>query len=479
MIRNFFFTGLLCAIFAANLNFAVCQTPAPPETITLKAAPLYIVDSLDARVESKNATTIKIDAKVWSSFKVNEVAPQGKAVKKGDTLISFESKDIAARLQEMKYDFDLAKLDLDAAKADLDFLAEVGPIEKDLMERAWKNTQDDIKYYFDVQKPLAEKQAQRSFESSKYQVEYAQDELDQLQKMYNADQLTEESEKIVLKRAERSLDQTKFFSELSDIGTRRQLEVELPRTIKEKETGLEKGRLEYAKKSLELPRTIQKKELDYAKLKFAFEKKERDYNDLIRDAEFMKLAAPADGVVYHGQARRGTWTKGATTTSRMIEIGDAIAVGAPVITLVDLKNLQLRCDFDQKQKRNLQKGTQVIATFDDRPSERVEGTILEIGQFPLDDGKFDGVIQLASLPEGIVPGMTCKIKVVSYKNDKALLVPKTAVFSDDGGLSQYVYVWVGEKAAKRPIVALRESGDQLEVMQGLAEGDKVLKAKPQ
>jgi multidrug efflux pump subunit AcrA (membrane-fusion protein) len=257
------------------------------------------------------------------------------------------------------------------------------------------------------------------------------------------------------------------------------VEVEIPRTATDRENALERGQLEFQKKSIELPRNLKKKELEYAKLKFAFEKKERDYAELIADALYMNLTAPITGTVYHGHSRRGFLKKGATTTNRLIEIGDVVAVGLPVITLVDIKNLQLRCDFDQRQRSNLKVGTKVLVSFDDRPEERIEGAIAEIGQFPLDDGKFDGLIQLPQFPTGIVPGMSCKVKVVTYKNDQAIMVPKASVYSDDGGLSQYVYVLAGERPQKRPVVALRELGDQVEVTQGLAAGDKILKKKPE
>lgn len=467
-------TSFICGTFILN---AVGQTA--PETITLKQTPFYLVDTLEARVESKSETSVKVDAKKWAQFKVAEVVPQGTIVQPGDRLITFENNELTSRLQEAKYELDLARMDLDAAEAEIEFMSKTYPIDEQLMKRAWEYAQEDAKYYIETQRPMAESQAKRQLENSEYQVENAQEELDQLRKMYKADHLTEESEQIVLKRAERALEQSQFYLDMTKINTARQLEVDIPRVAKERENALERGQLEFEKKSIELPRMVRKKQLEYAKLKFAFEKKERDYAELIADAEFMQLTAPVAGTVYHGHARRGAWRKGATPVNRLIDSGDMIAVGLPVITVVDTKNMQLRCDFDQRQRSNLKVGTKVMVAFDDRPEERIEGAIVEIGQFPLDDGKFDGLIQLPSFPVGIVPGLTCKVKVVTYKNDQAILVPKASVFSDDGGLSQYVYILDGENPLKRPVVALREQGDQVEVTQGLAAGDKILKKKPE
>ncbi len=482
MRHPIFFSWALALLVIGGSQSLFAQKDAAKdvtETVTAKTAPFIVVETIDARVESKNTSVVKLDAKTWAAFKVDSVAEQGKQVNEGDTIVSFQSEDIMAKLQELKYEFDLAKIGLDEAKADLDFLVKTQPIDQDLAERAWQQTQDDTRYYFETQKPLAEKQAHRSLENSQYQLEYAQEEMDQLQKMYDSDDLTEESEKIVLKRAERSLDQSQFYLETSELSTKRQLEVEIPRSAKEKETALERGKLEHQKKAMEFPRALERKQLEYAKLAFAFEKKEREYQELMHDVELMNLKAPSSGFVYHGQARRGVWSKGGTTTSRVIESGDAVAAGSNVITIVDMKQLQLRCDIDQKLKLSLQPGSSCIAIFDSQPDKKIDASVVEVGQFPLDDGKFDCQIKLAEMPANIVPGMTCKVKLVSYKNEKATMIPKTSVFSDDGGLTQYVYVLEGEKPVRRIVVALRENGDQLEVTDGLKGGDKVLKSKPE
>ncbi len=475
-----------CRLPAALLSLTIAMSFAltapgqnPPETITVKATPFYLVDNVEARVESKSETAVKIAAEKWTQFRVESVVAQGTSVKPGDQLIAFDATDIGARLKEAKFELDSLKMDLDAAAVELEFLTKLVPIDEKLNQRMWEQTQQDAKYFFEIQKPMSEREVDWQRRSSEYYVENAQEELDQLKKMYDADHLTEESEKIVLKRAERSLEQAQFYLEQNRIETARQLEVEIPRSVRDRENALERGRLEFEKKSIELPRSLQKKELEYAKLKFAFERKQREHDELLADSQYMKLTAPVAGTVYHGQIQRGILRKGATPSNRLIEPGDDLAVKLPVLTLVDTKNLQLRCDLDQKQRASLKPGATVLVSFDDRPEQRFEGSLTEVGQFPLDDGKFDGIIQVPQFPADIIPGMTCRVKVVTYKNDQAIMVPKSAVFTDDGGLSQYVYIMIGETPQKRPIVALREHGEQLEVTQGLAAGDKILKSKPE
>jgi hypothetical protein len=173
------------------------------------------------------------------------------------------------------------------------------------------------------------------------------------------------------------------------------------------------------------------------------------------------------------------WSKGGSGASRIIEVGDTIPVNTPVLTIVDMNNLQLRCDIDQRQMMTLKAGMACKTIFNEQSGMSVDGKITEIGQIPLDDGKFDCLIQLDKIPAGLVPGMNCKVKIVAYSNPKAILIPKTAVFSDDGGLTQYVYIDKDSGPEKRTVVALRASGESLEVTDGLQEGENILATKPE
>jgi hypothetical protein len=71
-------------------------------------------------------------------------------------------------------------------------------------------SEEDQRYYFDKQRPFDLKVLAFSLQSSKDRLEYAEEELRQLEKMYEADDLVEESEAIVLKRARNSVEAAKM-----------------------------------------------------------------------------------------------------------------------------------------------------------------------------------------------------------------------------------------------------------------------------
>ncbi len=64
---------------------------------------------------------------------------------------------------------------------------------------------------------------------AKVVLEYQQEELRQLEKMYKADDITEETEEIVLRRARDNVEQAKFMLEFAQLNHDHALKFDLPR----------------------------------------------------------------------------------------------------------------------------------------------------------------------------------------------------------------------------------------------------------
>ena len=99
-------------------------------------------------------------------------------------------------------------------------------------------------------------------------------------------------------------------------------------------------------------------------------------------------------------------------------------------------------------------------------------------------GKFDAKFDLTGdVPEWIVAGMSCKVKVATYDKADALVVPKKAVHTDKDD-EEIKYVWLvdakdGEakdtsiKAVAAKVTLGKSSGENVEIRKGLKAGDVV------
>lgn len=461
---------------------AAKEPPAKPsaETIEVKPDPLKVFESIKARVEASHTEELKTNMDVFTALAVDHVVPPGTMVKKGDVVLQLKTDKIEIQLRDAKQELDMAELALKEAESNLAQVLKTYDLDNALAQEKWDHTRQDVDYYLKVTAPFAERQANKRLENAGFQVEYAQDELDQLQKMYNEDELTEESEKIVLKRAQRSLDQSKFFLESAKIDVDHTLNVELPRDGEKQRQSLERGELEFKKSMVSLPAQRELKELELQKQKFAHEKLARDYAKLQADFEKMTLRAPIDGIVYHGQCRRGVWSNVSGATSRVIEPNSPLPKDAVVLTIVAPEAFQLRAELDEKQLGSVRVGSSGLGQPTANPAATFPATVSEIGSVPVDDGKFDCRLQSERLPTFLVPGMTCDVKLQVYDKKDALMVPKASVFSDDDGLTNYVFLAIpsGSGHERRDVTTGKTKDDKTEIVSGLKAGDKILKAKP-
>ena len=449
------------------------------ETVEAKAAALKIYESLKARVEAPQSAELKTSMDVFTTLIVDQVAKPGTAVKKGDVVLQFKTDKIEQQLQDAKTELDISALSLKEAESSLNQVLKTYDLDHALAQEKWDHTQQDVDYYLNVTAPFAQRQANKRLESSGFQVEYAQDELDQLEKMYKEDELTEESEKIVLKRAARSLDQAKFYFEAAQIDVDHTLKVELPRDTDKQKDSLQRGELEYQKAMITLPSQRQLKELELQKQKFTYEKLQRDFAKLSADMEKMSLKAPIDGIVYHGQCRRGNWSNVAGGTSRVIEPNATLTKDIVVLTIVAPTQYQLRGELDEKQLGTIHKGSTGVALPTANPNLTFAASVKEIGNVPVEEGKFDCQLAADKLPDVLIPGMTCEVKLLAYEKKDAVMVPKASVFTDDDGLSNYVYVPAASGNERRDVKTGKTKDDKIEIVTGLKAGDKILKAKPE
>src|SRR5262249_34037885 len=128
-----------------------------------------------------------------------------------------------------KTDHELAELSLKQAQEELPILEKTVPIDLAQARETKKQADEDLKKFLEVDKPLSIESAEHMAKSSAHFLEYAKEELKQLQKMYRSKDLTEETEEIILKRQQHQVESAEFALK-SALNRRDQtLKVDLPR----------------------------------------------------------------------------------------------------------------------------------------------------------------------------------------------------------------------------------------------------------
>jgi multidrug resistance efflux pump len=456
------------------------KPPADADTkVKVQRGPLEVVLNLKGTFVAGTAHEIVLRPEAWGSgltgggFIVETAVPHGATVNKGDVLVTLQTEKIDRAIQELEADQKIAALALKLARDELPVLERSTPIELAATERAKVQADEDLKKFVETDRPQAEALARKGVTDAEHFLEYAKEELKQLQKMYRSKDLTEETEEIILKRHRHTVASSEFNLKAMTLHRDQALKVDLPR----KEQGLRdaaiKADIALEKARSTLPLTLAQKRLALEKQEYEFQKTQTRLQNLRKDRELMIVHAPASGMVYHGKYSGGQWNT-ATVTSRLQRKG-SLTPEEVFMTIVELQPLVIHTNVDEKDIHWMKKGLKGKAIPVGFPDQKLPVEAESVVP-ALQGSSFAVVCKLdaAHLPEGLVPGMACTVKFTPYHKDAVLSLPASAVFDDDEG--HHVYR-AGSKEQTKVEVG-NTVGDQIEILGGLKEGDEVLRNKP-
>src|SRR5262249_5507287 len=103
------------------------------------------------------------------------------------------------------------------------------PMELETAQRDKKHADEDLKYFLDVAKAQMIRNVDYQLKMYGEFLDQAKEELRQLEKMYKANDLTEETEQIVLRRYRRYLERAEFMYKEAKLDHAYSMKVDLPR----------------------------------------------------------------------------------------------------------------------------------------------------------------------------------------------------------------------------------------------------------
>src|SRR5262249_19744257 len=142
------------------------------------------------------------------------------------------------------------------------------PLDLAAAERSKAQAAEDLKRFLDIDRPLAELSAQFQTKSAHHWLEYSQDELAQLEKMYRSKDLTEETEQMILKRHRFQVEMGQFQVTTAENQRDQSLKVDLPRREEMARENSAKSTLALEKARTLLPLEINQKRLARDKLAY-------------------------------------------------------------------------------------------------------------------------------------------------------------------------------------------------------------------
>jgi multidrug efflux pump subunit AcrA (membrane-fusion protein) len=159
----------------------------------------------------------------------------------------------------------------------------------------------------------------------------------------------------------------------------------------------------------------------------------------------------------------------------------ALTANTPVMTVVEPRPLFVRVDLAEKDLHLVRADIAGQALPTAFPDLKIPLNVTSVSAVPVTGGTFDlqASVELGEAAAAVMPGMTCQVKLTSYRNEAALTVPSASVFTDETDGRRYAYFVPADGAHEKRYVKVGRSNDSLiEIVEGLKAGDRILQSEP-
>ncbi len=459
---------------------APAQAPKAPETVKVEKGKFSIDVSTKGTLEAEEMVELFFHLDAWTGMTVAKAVPHGSKVKQGDVLIELDLEKIDKALKDLDVDRELTELAHKQATEDLKVAEKLSPLDFAAAKQAYEYSQEDLKKFLDSDLPMGRRNAEFQSRTAKNFLDYAMEELKQLEKMYKADDIKEDTEEIIMKRQRDTVESAKNNVSNAEKRTDDLLKYDLPRRELSVKDAATRATINWERAKESIPALLQQKKLAFEKAKHERAKANERYDQLKSDRQKMTaLKAPCDGVVYYGKCTKGSWNS-SSLESKLVPKGGPLSNDEIIMTIIKSSKLLVRGTLEEKDRPLVSSSSTAKVTPTAMPDRKLAASVVSITDVPLGTS-FDLKLKLGEAPEGLLPGMTCQVKIKAYAKDDALTLPASAVFVDENDEDQsivYVPSKEGSPATKTVIKVGKRSGDKVEILEGLSAGDAVLKEKP-
>lgn len=231
-----------------------------------------------------------------------------------------------------------------------------------------------------------------------------------------------------------------------------------------------------------------------AKVKIAYETAKKEYQraeGLVRDKiistkEFEQVRMRYETAKSSYEAQASDITSGGVgvkapiggyVKSRLVNQGDYVSVGQPIVTISQNKRLQLRAEVSEKQFNELKNisganfkmayGNKVYKLSD------LNGRLLSFGKTASGQSFYVPVTFEFDNIGDIIPGAFSEVYLLASPRQNVISVPVSALTEEQG--LYFVYLKIcDEEYKKQEVTVGQNNGERIEVLSGLKEGDKVV-----
>jgi HlyD family secretion protein len=452
-----------------------------PETVSPKLKHLKIRQSLSGFIEDISSVSLSVNSAYWNELKVIESPVHGKKVRQGEVILEVDQQKIKEKIEVLSHELYMLDADRKILQVEIELAEKLLPLTLSELKRNEKYIKEDLKRFQTIDLPFEKKTEEMKLKRYQDYLQYSMEELNQLKQMYQDDDLTEETEEIILQRAENDVQYMKFYVESAKKNLEEFNQIKKPRSEVDMRdvVSREHIRLQAQRKTKPAKLKIQRLQLTQIdeKRKLIVQKRSNLQNDLKQ----MTVKSPLTGVLYWGTFSRGKWS-GTEPFRNKLQKGGKLKAHEPVLTICPGKKLRASINIPEKHLSSFLKTKTGQIILESNPEHKLSANVHKIGPTADSPGMYTGYLNF-SLPKGIAlpnPGTSCTFTYMSYEKKKALLLPNSVIFTENHDPDiQYVYILTKSGKSKKKVIEIGQATSQVsEVIKGIMCRNKVLKEKP-
>ncbi|HEX5053126.1 MAG TPA: efflux RND transporter periplasmic adaptor subunit [Planctomycetota bacterium] len=441
---------------------------------------LYTVRRADLEISlTENGTMVakesqKVTSKIKGESKILFLVEEGKQVEQDEVVCKIDPTQAQSQLEQVQLEILQTEANLKTARTELDIQTVENVATLTKAKTALDRAQKEIEKYRDGQAPqerskleVALKDAETAFNRAEKNLEDSKKLFEQnyIKKSEVEDHQIAYDRAVVQKKGAQSdlnmFDKYTFPMAITDLDTK------LADAEREVSTAEKRGESTLGQKSVNVQQVEKRLKVQQQQLK---ERQE--------DLENMTLKAPCPGIVVYGNPHE-PWYRD------RVKVGGQIYGNFTVMTIPDLRVMQVKLQIHEADISKLKVGQKATVTTDSYPGLQLAGEVTKIASVASSNSDWGGQSEVkkfdveVTLPAGDVqmrPGISAKVQIHIETREKALFVPLQSVFAEDG--VHYCHVATGEGPARRKVQVGTSNDTYIEVLDGLADGEKVLLYNP-
>ncbi len=461
--------GLILTQFDWTGSDEKADLPRDEALFTVKQDVLKITIAEDGYLKAKHSLNLK--PKFRRGATITWLIDEGTEVKEGDILVEFEKTEVQTQIDDLENSLIQYETELEAVKAELAIQerdnvaslekAELGlEISEMILERFEKGEAPNQLHRLKLAVKKAQSRHDRAVEQFE-QVPALAEEGFFTKIQVEEERLKVEEAQIDLENAQKDLELFETYTFKMDVIQKNADVKDAQRTLVNAKEKTEINLKEKQARVTSRQRQVTSTTVRLDKLKKEFEE--------------MTMKAPRVGIVHYGDPAR-PWRR------EEIKVGNSVYSGITIITLPDLSEMQVMISVHEADIDLVKEEMDVIITVDAAKGHSFSGKVTKIASVASSDGWDENSKQFrieVTMEPGEIKlraGISARAEIQVEEIPDVIQVPIHAVIAEGG--EHFCFVYEAEDVMKRIVKVGKNNNHFVQVLEGLAVGERVLLYDP-